>query len=1126
MGKYSVLSNSDKGTHTSFVRWCRASLVSLLAVLMAFAAAIVPAAPSSATGVLSKVGWSASSSVTSASSVKYTFEFQTASGASLTSITMGVPSGTGGTPSVANVSVWAGYAISLSSPTATLSSSVLTLSFGSTYVPSGAVVSIQFGGLTNTATSGSYVSSITTKKKGAAVDSGASPGFDFTVATLADTYGTASTTVVSAPSVTYTYGFVTGASETASSITLSLPPGTSGSPAVGSVSPVAVSGGSVSLSAAGILTYTFASTTLNLGASVAIQVTGLTNTPTVGSYSGELAVLNGAAPVESASVSAMTFTSAALTDLSFSASSTSTGAAGVSYTFGFTTATSQTLSSFTMTVPPGTSGSPTVGSATAQAGYSIALASPTASLSGTAITFSFTSVYLPAATVVSIQITGLANTSTAGSYESSMATFTSVSSALPEVDSGVSNAVTFTSTALASLSWSASSTSTGTAGVSYTYDFDLTGTATLTSVTMSVPPGTGGTPVVGTVTPASVAGGTVTLAGQLLTYSFTSTSVSPSTTVSIQITGLTNTSTAGGYASTITAYDGSNAIASGATPSVSFTSAVLTNLSWSASSTLASATGVTYTYQMTTGSSSNLSSIEMTVPSGTSGSPAVASATAQSSYSIAVASPTVSLAGTMLKLAFTSVYIPAGTVVVLQFTGIINTSTPGSYTSSISTYNGAAPVDSGTSPVVSFNSTVLGSPTWLASSNAIGAGGTAYTYSFGFPDSAVLTTVTMTVPSGTGGTPAVGTVTPVSVAGGTVTLAGQLLTYTFPAASVNAGSTISIEITGLTNTSSAGSYSSTITSLDSGTAVASGATPAVTFTSTVLTGLSWSASSAYTAATGVGYTFGFTTSSSHTLTEVTMTVPPGTAGTPAVGTVSAGGVSVASPTISLSGTTLIFSFSSVYVPSGTAFSIGITGLTNTATAGPYTSAISTQNGGATIDSGTTPALDFYAASVSLVPPSSLSWAAGLDINSVSTVDQVSGDQQYSVSDLTGTGNGWNVTVSATTFTNGTHTLPDLGTFSTNGSTVSSTSTSMPTVTCISTCVSPTNDVTYPVLVTTAPSSPASFVIFSAATGTGSGSFTIGGSSSLQPVGWWLTVPPNVYAGSYTSIITLAIGSGP
>lgn len=1104
--------------------WPRRAVLFLAVLLTILAEVIVPTIPSAGSS-LTGVAWSASSSQASASSVSYSYVFTTASSQSLTSINFAVPSGTSGTPTLQSIKVWSGYNIALSGTSVTLAGATLTLSFGSVYIPSGAVITLQINGLTNTTTAGTYTSSVTTNNGATSIDTGVSEPVSVTSSVLSGTFLSTSSTKTSDTAVSYSYGFITASTQTLSSITATVPPGTSGTPVVGSVSPAAVAGGSVTLSG-NVLTYTFTPVSVSAGTSVAIAMSGLSNTSGIGSYAGEIVTVNSGTAVDSGVYSPISFTSTLLTSLSLSASATSTGATGVSYTFSFTTATAQTLSSFDLGLPPGTAGTPSIGTLSVQAGYSISLPSAAVTLSGTQLLLSFTATYVPANAVVSITINGLTNTPTAGSYSAQIVSLTSVTSTFPQVNSGVTNAVTFTSTALRSLSWTPSSTSTGATSVTYGFSFGLTATATLSSVTMTVPAGTAGTPTVGTVTPASIAGGTVTLVGQTLTYTFTAASVSSTVTVTIDIGGLTNTSTVGTYASTITAYNASNAVASGATASVGFTATVLTNLSWGASLTQTSTSGVDYTYSLTTGSSSNLTSITMSVPAGTSGTPTVASLTAQAGYTITLPSPTVTLSGTTLTLSFTLTYLPSGTVVSIQINGITNTPTPGSYTSSVTTYDATTSIDSGSTPTVSFNSTVLGSPTWSTSSNAVAATGVAYTYSFGFPDTSELTDISMTVPTGTAGTAAVGTVTPASVAGGTVTLSGHLLTYSFTAATVSAGSTISIQITGLTNTSSAGSYASTITASDAGTSVASGITPSITLTSTVLRSLSWSTSSTFTGNTGVSYTFGFTTSSNTNLTKVTMTVPPGTGGTPTVGTVSSGTVSIASASASLSGTTLTFSFTGVWVPSGTTFSIQIGGLTNTATAGSYTSAISTENGGATLDSGTTPALGFYAASVSLTPPSSLGWSAGLSATSIQTVNQVTSGQEYGVSDQTGTNSGWNVTLSATTFTQGTHTLSDAGTFWTNGSLSQTYSTSAPSVTCISTCVTPTNQVVYPVAVTTASSSPTSVVIFSATAGTGSGTFTIGGAAMPQPVGWWLNVPANVYAGSYTSVFTFSIGSGP
>ena len=81
-------------------------------------------------------------------------------------------------------------------------------------------------------------------------------------------------------------------------------------------------------------------------------------------------------------------------------------------------------------------------------------------------------------------------------------------------------------------------------------------------------------------------------------------------------------------------------------------------------------------------------------------------------------------------------------------------------------------MDSGTTPGVAFGGslTQLG---WVVSDSTPAATGVDYTYMFTTGSSSELDSVTMTVPAGTGGSPAVGTVTPAAVAaGGTVSPRG------------------------------------------------------------------------------------------------------------------------------------------------------------------------------------------------------------------------------------------------------------------------------------------------------------------------------------------------------------------
>ena len=70
----------------------------------------------------------------------------------------------------------------------------------------------------------------------------------------------------------------------------------------------------------------------------------------------------------------------------------------------------------------------------------------------------------------------------------------------------------------------------------------------------------------------------------------------------------------------------------------------------------------------------------------------------------------------------------------------------------------------------------LTSAVWSTSKTADGATGASYTYSFTAATSAALDEITMTVPTGTAGTPSVGAVSPASIAGGSVMLAGTTLT--------------------------------------------------------------------------------------------------------------------------------------------------------------------------------------------------------------------------------------------------------------------------------------------------------------------------------------------------------------
>jgi hypothetical protein len=171
-----------------------------------------------------------------------------------------------------------------------------------------------------------------------------------------------------------------------------------------------------------------------------------------------------------------------------------------------------------------------------------------------------------------------------------------------------------------------------------------------------------------------------------------------------------------------------------------------------------------------------------------------------------------------------------------------------------------------------------------------------------------------------------------------------------------------------------------------------------------------------------------------------------------------------------------------------------------------------------------------AGSLTLTTPTTLNWSTILSGVDQYLVDTTGAHTSYKVNDATGSGNGWNVTAAATTFTDGTSdTLGDTGTLSTNGSLSSATSTSGPSAICdtstgANTCTLPTNGTTYPVAITTDPSTPTAYTIFDTAASSGLGALVVG--TGVHPVGWWVKVPANTLAGTYTSTLTVSINSGP
>jgi hypothetical protein len=119
--------------------------------------------------------------------------------------------------------------------------------------------------------------------------------------------------------------------------------------------------------------------------------------------------------------------------------------------------------------------------------------------------------------------------------------------------------------------------------------------------------------------------------------------------------------------------------------------------------------------------------------------------------------------------------------------------------------------------------------TWSVSNNQVGATAVTYSYSFKTATAGTIKTITFAVSgSGLAGTPAINR--NYGIPAGTVARSGQTITYTVTTpVAVAAGVPIYIEFTGLTNSSTAATYTTAITTLTSTpSTIDSGTSPSVT----------------------------------------------------------------------------------------------------------------------------------------------------------------------------------------------------------------------------------------------------------------------------------------------------------
>jgi hypothetical protein len=131
---------------------------------------------------------------------------------------------------------------------------------------------------------------------------------------------------------------------------------------------------------------------------------------------------------------------------------------------------------------------------------------------------------------------------------------------------------------------------------------------------------------------------------------------------------------------------------------------------------------------------------------------------------------------------------------------------------------------------------------------------------------------------------------------------------------------------------------------------------------------------------------------------------------------------------------------------------------------------------------------------------------GITLNG--TTQTVNDTIDIDVKDLRVTATGWHLEVTSTTFTDGSHQLPN----------TALSITSVPFA-CDLVCVDPINSNTYPISVPVDVSPPMAVEFFDAAALTGLGDFTISPNFSLS-------VPATAYAGAYNSTIIITLANTP
>jgi hypothetical protein len=366
-------------------------------------------------------------------------------------------------------------------------------------------------------------------------------------------------------------------------------------------------------------------------------------------------------------------------------------------------------------------------------------------------------------------------------------------------------------------------------------NFPQNATGTVTRLVLTVPPGTAGTPTVSSIGYTGSSSGSMTVTSAAISDSSlilnlaTPATVPKSVSFTVVVDGLTNTGTGGVFNSSVSFQNGIANVVSGTgttmwtfSPYVAGTSAV----TWTPSSLVTGDAPVHFDYSATSPSQllPGVKTMVVTLPTGTSGTPG-------SPINVTIGGSTVSATvgaitsnAVVLTLASTQ-DIAAGTHLAFSLTGLTNTAASGTYASNVVLYDDASfqlwEFDSVTKDFGEPGEDVPGTGDldWALSSAVAGASGLSYTFTFTAATDADLTSLQLTLPSGTDASAlTVSSISPAAITSVSAVAISNVLTLSWsPAVTVGPDSanphTIVLTLNHVTN-AEVGSYAPTMTTYD------------------------------------------------------------------------------------------------------------------------------------------------------------------------------------------------------------------------------------------------------------------------------------------------------------------------